>query len=116
MRVAGRVEAHNEAADDGEDDRGPCGPSRLRASRLPGASVGGRDAEPAHGPQRCTDLRDALPGIATDLLTARLHTLEEAGYVQRRTLLRPAAVAVYELTASGRRLGYMVVELARLGI
>jgi DNA-binding HxlR family transcriptional regulator len=68
------------------------------------------------GPRRYTDLRDALPGIATDLLTARLRTLEEAGYVQRRKLPRPAMVTVYELTDSGRRLGYVVLELARLGI
>jgi DNA-binding HxlR family transcriptional regulator len=68
------------------------------------------------GPRRYTDLRDALPGIATDLLTARLRTLEEAGYVQRRKLPRPALVTVYELTDSGRRLGRVVLELARLGI
>ena len=68
------------------------------------------------GPRRYTDLRDALPGIATDLLTARLRTLEEAGYVQRRRLPRPAPVTVYELTDSGRRLGPVVLELARLGI
>ncbi len=68
------------------------------------------------GPRRYTDLREALPGIATDLLTARLRTLEEAGYVQRRKLPRPAPVTVYELTPSGRRLGYVVLELARLGL
>ncbi len=68
------------------------------------------------GPRRYTDLRDALPGIATDLLTARLRTLEQAGYVQRRKLPRPAPVTVYELTDSGRRLGRVVLELARLGI
>jgi DNA-binding HxlR family transcriptional regulator len=68
------------------------------------------------GPRRYTDLRDALPGIATDLLTARLRTLEQSGYVQRRQLPRPAAVTVYELTDSGRRLGRVVLELARLGV
>lgn len=68
------------------------------------------------GPQRYTDLREAQPGIATDLLTARLRTLEDAGYVQRRELPRPARVTVYELTDSGRRLGRVVVELARLGL
>src|ERR1700757_4657517 len=68
------------------------------------------------GPRRYTDLREALPGIATDLLTARLRTLEEAGYVQRRKLPRPAPVTVYELTPSGRRLGYVVLELARVGL
>lgn len=68
------------------------------------------------GPRRYTDLREALPGIATDLLTARLRTLEEAGYVQRRKLPRPAPVTVYELTDAGRRLGPVVLELARLGL
>jgi len=68
------------------------------------------------GPRRYTDLREALPGIATDLLTARLRTLEEAGYVQRRKLPRPAPVTVYELTPSGRRIGLVVLELARLGL
>ena len=33
------------------------------------------------GPKRYTDLREGLPGIATDLLTARLRRLEEAGLV-----------------------------------
>lgn len=68
------------------------------------------------GPRRYTDLREALPGIATDLLTARLRTLEDAGYVQRRELPRPARVTVYELTGSGRQLRHVVIELARLGL
>jgi DNA-binding HxlR family transcriptional regulator len=68
------------------------------------------------GPRRYTDLREALPGIATDLLTARLRTLEDAGYVQRRKLPRPAPVTVYELTPSGRRIGLVLLELARLGL
>jgi DNA-binding HxlR family transcriptional regulator/putative sterol carrier protein len=68
------------------------------------------------GPQRYTDLRDALPGIATDLLTARLRTLEEAGYVRRGQLPRPAAVAIYELTQAGWQLGPVVLALARLGV
>jgi DNA-binding HxlR family transcriptional regulator len=68
------------------------------------------------GPQRYTDLREALPGIASDLLTARLRTLEDAGYVRRRQLPRPAAVNVYELTDTGWQLGPVVLSLARLGV
>jgi DNA-binding HxlR family transcriptional regulator len=68
------------------------------------------------GPMRYTDLRESLRGIATDLLTTRLRTLEDAGYVQRRGLPRPARVTVYELTDSGRRVGRVVLELARLGL
>lgn len=67
------------------------------------------------GPQRYTDLREALPGIATDLLTARLRTLEAAGYVRRRQLPRPASVGVYELTDAGWQLGPVILALARLG-
>src|SRR5438105_14196388 len=33
------------------------------------------------GPSRYTDLRDGLPGIATNLLADRLRDLEEAGLV-----------------------------------
>jgi DNA-binding HxlR family transcriptional regulator/putative sterol carrier protein len=68
------------------------------------------------GPQRYTDLREALPGLATDLLTARLRTLEEAGYVARRQLPRPAPVTVYELTPTGQRLALVVLELGRVGL
>jgi DNA-binding HxlR family transcriptional regulator/putative sterol carrier protein len=68
------------------------------------------------GPQRYTDLRDALPGIATDLLTARLRTLEDAGYIQRRELPRPTPATVYELTDSGWRLAQVVLALAQLGV
>jgi DNA-binding HxlR family transcriptional regulator len=68
------------------------------------------------GPQRYTDLREALPGLATDLLTARLRTLEGAGYVARRQLPRPASVTVYELAPMGQRIALVIFELGRLGL
>jgi len=68
------------------------------------------------GPRRYTDLREGLPGIASDLLTARLRTLEDAGYVRRRRLPRPASVTVYELTDAGWQLGPVVLSLAKLGV
>jgi DNA-binding HxlR family transcriptional regulator/putative sterol carrier protein len=68
------------------------------------------------GPKRYTDLREGLPGIATDLLTARLRTLEGAGLVRRRTLPRPAAATVYELTERGRLLGPVLHGLAQVGL
>jgi DNA-binding HxlR family transcriptional regulator/putative sterol carrier protein len=67
------------------------------------------------GPKRYTDLREGLPGIATDLLTARLRTLEGAGLVRRRTLPRPAPATVYELTERGRLLGPVLRGLAQVG-
>ena len=68
------------------------------------------------GPQRYTDLREALPGLATDLLTARLRTLEGAGYLERRQLPRPASVMVYQLTPAGQRIALVVLELGRIGL
>jgi DNA-binding HxlR family transcriptional regulator/putative sterol carrier protein len=68
------------------------------------------------GPKRYTDLRGGLPGIATDILTARLRTLEEAGFVRRRELPRPAPATVYELTDRGRGLGLVVLALGQVGL
>src|SRR5829696_3600118 len=68
------------------------------------------------GPKRYTDLRDGLPGIASDLLTARLRALESAGFVERRALPRPAPATVYELTDAGRALGPAVLALGRVGL
>ena len=43
-----------------------------------------------HGPRRYTDLADGLPGIATNVLAARLRDLEAAGVVRKRRLPPPA--------------------------
>ena len=67
------------------------------------------------GPKRYTDLMDGIPGIATDMLAARLKTLEEAELVERRTLPPPAASTIYDLTPVGRRLEPIVRELAKFG-
>ncbi len=68
------------------------------------------------GPKRYTDLRAGLPGIATDILTARLRALEEAGFVRRRELPRPAPATVYELTEDGLELRRPVLALGKVGI
>src|SRR6516225_10062018 len=67
------------------------------------------------GPRRFTDLHRGLPGIPTNVLTARLKELEEAGVVRRRVLPRPEGSVVYELTEYGRELEPTVVELGRWG-
>jgi DNA-binding HxlR family transcriptional regulator len=67
------------------------------------------------GPKRFTDLLRGLPGIPTNILTARLKELENAGVVRRRVLPRPARAVVYELTAYGLELDAVVVELGRWG-
>jgi DNA-binding HxlR family transcriptional regulator len=68
------------------------------------------------GPKRYTDLRDGLPGIATDILTARLRTLEQAGFVHRRELPRPAPATVYELTEDALQLRHAILALGRVGM
>jgi DNA-binding HxlR family transcriptional regulator len=68
------------------------------------------------GPKRYTDLRDGLPGIATDVLTARLRTLEQAGFVRRRELPRPAPATVYELMEDTLPLRHAILALGQVGM
>jgi DNA-binding HxlR family transcriptional regulator len=67
------------------------------------------------GPKRFTDLRAGLPGIGTNILTARLKDLEQAGVLRRRYLPPPAASTVYELTPYGAELRPTLSALARWG-
>jgi DNA-binding HxlR family transcriptional regulator len=68
------------------------------------------------GPKRFSDLHAGLPGIGTNILSARLKELEAASVVSRRLLAPPAASWVYELTSRGRELGGIVLRLGRWGI
>jgi DNA-binding HxlR family transcriptional regulator len=67
------------------------------------------------GPKRYTDLREGLPGLATDLLAARLRELQEAGVIDRREVPPPTPATVYELTPRGQALRPAIRELARWG-
>ena len=67
------------------------------------------------GPKRFTDLLRGLPGIPSNVLTARLKELENAGIARRRVLARPSRAVVYELTEYGLQLEPVVVELGRWG-
>ncbi|HEX7807707.1 MAG TPA: winged helix-turn-helix transcriptional regulator [Thermoanaerobaculia bacterium] len=68
------------------------------------------------GPKRYSDLLGGVPGIATDVLAARLKKLEDASIIARRTLPPPAASVVYELTEAGRELTPVLRELAKWGL
>jgi DNA-binding HxlR family transcriptional regulator len=68
------------------------------------------------GPRRFTDLAGGLPGIAPNLLSTRLKSLEAAGLVERAQLPPPAGSTVYRLTPDGESLREPVVALARWGI
>lgn len=72
--------------------------------------------EIALGPKRYRDLLDGLPGIGTNLLAARLKTLEAADVIRRATLPAPAGVQVYELTARGAQLRPALEGLALWGL
>jgi DNA-binding HxlR family transcriptional regulator len=67
------------------------------------------------GPQRFSDLRRALPGASSNMLTDRLRELEANGVVARRRLPPPAASGVYALTDSGRELEPVLLALGNWG-
>jgi DNA-binding HxlR family transcriptional regulator len=56
------------------------------------------------GPCRFTDLKNGLPGIATNLLSSRLRELEDDGLITREDAPPPVASTLYALTAEGRSL------------
>jgi DNA-binding HxlR family transcriptional regulator len=67
------------------------------------------------GPQRFSDVRRALPGASSNLVTDRLRELEGHGVVARRKLPPPAGSTVYELTEWGRELEPIVLALGTWG-
>jgi DNA-binding HxlR family transcriptional regulator len=68
------------------------------------------------GPCRFTDLRNGLPGIAANLLSARLKELEQAQLVGREEAPPPIATALYRLTESGRELEPVLKALGIWGL
>jgi DNA-binding HxlR family transcriptional regulator len=67
-------------------------------------------------PCRYTDLRDGLPGIASNLLAERLRELERAGVVAREDAPPPVATVLYRLTDRGRDLRELVDAASRWGL
>lgn len=66
--------------------------------------------ELVYGPKRFSDLRAEL-GLSPNVLSQRLAELEEAAVVERRK----SAGALYELTAWGRELHPLLLQLGRWG-
>jgi DNA-binding HxlR family transcriptional regulator len=56
------------------------------------------------GPCRFTDLKNGLPGIATNLLSARLTGLEESGLISREDAPPPVAATLFQPTEAARAL------------
>lgn len=65
------------------------------------------------GPLRYTDLRDGLPGIATNLLVDRLRDLEQVGVIERIDAPRPVATTLFRLTAWGEGLRPVVLAIGQ---
>ena len=64
---------------------------------------------------RYADLREALPGIATNLLADRLRQLQADGIVEAYDAPRPVRATVYRLTARGRELAPALRALVAWG-
>ena len=64
------------------------------------------------GPRRYSELLKGLGGIPTDILAARLRTLQEQGVVRQ---VGEGRARGYELTESGQALGPVLRELGRWG-
>ena len=68
------------------------------------------------GPCRYTDLKNGLPGIATNLLADRLRELEAAGLVRREEAAPPVATTLFHLTEAGAELEPVLDALGAWGI
>lgn len=64
---------------------------------------------------RYSDLRDGLPGIASNLLVDRLRRLEADGIIESYEAPRPVGATVYRLTGRGRELRPVLQALAKWG-
>jgi DNA-binding HxlR family transcriptional regulator len=67
------------------------------------------------GPSRFTDIKRALPGIASNLLTSRLKEMEQSGIVRREYAPR-TCVRLYALTDDGLALEPVLRTLGRWGL
>ena len=68
------------------------------------------------GASRYTDLRNGLPGIASNLLAERLRELELSGVVAREDAPPPIATTLFRLTARGEQLRPVLDGLTRWGL
>ena len=68
------------------------------------------------GACRYTDLRNGLPGIATNLLSDRIRELESAGLIRREDAPAPIATTLFHLTESGAELLPVLDAIGRWGV
>jgi DNA-binding HxlR family transcriptional regulator len=65
---------------------------------------------------RYTDLKDGLPGIATNLLSERIRELEAAGLIRREDAPPPVATTLFRLTDAGARLRPVLGAIGQWGV
>jgi DNA-binding HxlR family transcriptional regulator len=68
------------------------------------------------GACRYTDLRNGLPGIATNLLSDRIRELESAGLIRREDAPPPVATTLFHLTEAGAELLPVLDAIGRWGV
>ena len=68
------------------------------------------------GACRYTDLKNGLPGIATNLLSERIRTLESAGLIRREDAPPPIATTLFHLTETGAELRPVLDALGLWGV
>jgi DNA-binding HxlR family transcriptional regulator len=68
------------------------------------------------GACRYTDLRNGLPGIASNLLAERLRELERTGVIAREEAPPPIATTLFRLTPRGEQLRPVLDDLFRWGL
>jgi DNA-binding HxlR family transcriptional regulator len=68
------------------------------------------------GACRYTDLRNGLPGIASNLLAERLRELEHAGVIAREDAPPPIATTLFSLTPRGEQLRPLLDDLVLWGV
>ncbi|MFF0269981.1 winged helix-turn-helix transcriptional regulator [Kribbella sp. NPDC004536] len=68
------------------------------------------------GPCRFTDLKNGLPGVATNMLSGRLRELEQTGLITRYDAPPPVASVLYELTQDGADLEPVLKQIGLWGL
>jgi DNA-binding HxlR family transcriptional regulator len=68
------------------------------------------------GACRYTDLKNGLPGIATNLLSERIRDLESAGLIRREDAPPPIATTLFHLTGAGAELQPVLSALGAWGV
>jgi DNA-binding HxlR family transcriptional regulator len=69
-----------------------------------------------HGPRRFQDFQSSLPGIAPNMLSTRLKSMEDNGLVRRELYSERPPRVEYVLTDKGKSLGPIVKAMREWGL